>query len=65
MDLQAVLPAWDPAAAVHLRGLEVLGTQPVFVDSLCKRKRDREGKREREIEVSKNPLQLVTSLALW
>lgn len=33
LDLQAVLPAGDPVAAVHLCGVEELGTDPLFVDS--------------------------------
>lgn len=40
---------------MHLCGLEVLETQPVFVDSLKNRKC-----RERQTSVSKDPLQLIT-----
>lgn len=42
LHLQAVLPAGDLVAAVHLCRLEVLGAQPGFVDSLQKhRERER------------------------
>ncbi len=59
LDLQAVLPAGDPVAAVHLCGMEELGTEPVFVDSLCREKSSTEG--ELLVLQSGCPLQLITS----
>lgn len=58
LDLQAVLPAGDPVAAVHLCDVEELGTEPVFVDSLC-REKSTEG--EPLVLEPGCPLQLITS----
>lgn len=45
LDLQAVLPAGDPVAAVHLCGVEELGTDPLFVDSLQREQYRRRARR--------------------
>lgn len=62
LDLQAVLPAGDPVAAVHLCGVEELGTDPLFVDSLHREQyRRRARRRVVSARESGYPLQRITS----